>query len=241
MNLKYCLIIFLLVISFTCYGQGYYWGMKGGLALGTQSWNGANQRNPLFSYQGDLFYETFSEEGSSAFFMSSGLHVRGSKIITQSGSYIDQSGKTVFYPSSSISFQFRNITAILGIKKYFTSKYKRLYYDFGLRGEYNVSNNLSDDNGFIRSGYDASEENVNKFVYGLTLGGGIDIPINEKVSTFFEIGFNQDLSKQYYSLSKKAYDPYNKTFYVVPEQTIRNFSVDITFGIKFLRKNEYID
>jgi Outer membrane protein beta-barrel domain len=239
--MKYTFIITFLFLSLLGYGQSYYWGVKGGPTIGTQAWNGDNQRDPLISYQGDLFYETISEEGSSAFFMSGGLHVRGSKIITRASTYTNSAGMAVSYPSTSTSFQFRNITVILGIKKYFASKLRTLYYDFGLRAEYNISNNLTDYNSYIFSAYYPIKDNVNKFVYGLTLGGGIDIPLNEKVSTFFEIGFNQDISRQYFRNVIKYATDYNGNVYSVPEQSIRNFSVDITFGVKFLRKIVYYD
>jgi Outer membrane protein beta-barrel domain len=238
--MKYTFIITFLFLSLLGYGQSYYWGVKGGPTVATQAWNGQEGRDPLISYQGDVFYETFSEDGGGAFFVSGGLHVRGSKIVTRASSYVTTTGTTVSYPSSSISFQFRNLTVLLGIKKYFKSKMKTLFYDFGLRGEYNISNNLTDYSstyGSYYSLYFPTKENVNKFVYGLTIGGGIDFPINEKLSSFLEIGINQDISRQYF----RNVIPDSRSNYSIPEQSIRNFSIDITFGFKFFRKIVYYD
>ena len=74
-------IFFCLLFSFIGNAQqgSFAWGVKGGLVVGLQQWN-SFQRDPLFSYQGDIYIESYDGPDANALFAQAGYHIRGSAI-----------------------------------------------------------------------------------------------------------------------------------------------------------------
>ncbi len=230
--------------------DGFGWGIKGGLAVGTQSWNNGstgNGTNTLFSYHGAAFIESgVSDSTRVALFAQLGYHVRGSAISYRSGSGYDATGALVNYESSRNTFEFNNISLQLGAKRRGVFGYERAYYSFALRADYTVSTNLLPSDAansyywafaFPRSNF------VNNFNYGISVSTGYQFPVSELSTGFVELSLHPDVSNQYYRprIVTGYFDPNSGSSIVLEEQSIRNFTVELTVGFRFTQKYEYSD
>ncbi len=233
-SLLLCLIFFIGTSKETK-AQGYYFGPKAGSVLGFQNWNGLD-RDPLFAYHGDLFIESLDERGTGSLFASIGYHVRGSatRIINPNLNYNYTQG-----------FRFNNISLMLGAKKRFkTSGSWTSYYHVGVRGEYTVSTNFGNipNNNVVTSAFFPIESLTNKITYGISGGAGIEYFLSEFIAPFFELTISPDLSFQYDQMAiPNVPSPYTGQLTTLPERQIRNFSIELTMGLKLLRKIVYID
>ncbi len=210
--------------------QSFYFGPKGGIGINTQQWNNFD-RDPLFSPFGDIFLESYAEDSPSSLYTSLGFHTRGSalRLITfNSGS------------SFSNSFKFNNIVLIAAAKRILDlGKKAKPYYLLGIRAEYTVSNNLEEYNNF-QSAFYPIDFYINKFNYGFTVGGGFQFEFSEMYGGFIEFAVHPDVSLQYEQPPiPNVINPYDGRTITIPERRIRNLSLEITFGLRFLRKVEY--
>ena len=240
------LAMFLVFIS-DLSAQSYAFGIKGGLTVGLQKWDGF-ERDPLYKYHGIAFIESAEEGSPFALFAQLGYHVKGSAIRTKEQVFNSPTGLRTF-PATTQEFQFHNVSLTLGGKrKYDFTSNTKVYYLLGIRGDYTVSTNLGsfDENTTHYSFYfnRPVEENVRKFNFGATIGGGFELPLTEFVSANIELTVNPDFSRQYYR------EPINNVIIPnsgtnnttnLPEQTIRNTTLELSIGLRFLRKIEYID
>ncbi len=227
--------------------QGTIYGIKGGLAVGNQSFNngGTTSNGLLFKPYGDLFIESAPTDNSSVMYLQVGYHPRGHAKRFPSGIYENRAtGILQTYSSFTQEFIFRNIGLTIGFKKRNVLNNPNAYYVLGLRGEYNVGDNLVEANTFY-SPYNPTSSFVNKFVYGLSLGGGYEFAFSALTGGFVEFSVHPDIGKQYFQPAFEAYvlDPtVNRSILTtISEQSIRNLSFEITIGFKFLRKIEYVD
>jgi hypothetical protein len=233
-----CLLVFGLSVSDA---QSYYFNVKGGLTLGQQSWdNAVHQNGLLFAFHGALGLETFTETGSSLM-MQLGYQPRGSAIRYQSGYGVDQAGKVFTLPAQTINFEFDNVALIVGFKNKGVLGSADAYYTLGLRAEYTVSTTLQEPgNSFSYYGVYPNTSGVNKWNYGLTLGGGYEFKFSELVGGFVELNVHPDVSKQYFTPSYQGYVydyiAQKQTIQTLPEQSIRNLTFEVSVGVKFLRK-----
>lgn len=214
--------------------QGFYFGPKGGSVIGFQNWNGF-ERDPLFAYCGDLFIESLDARGSGSLFASIGYHVRGSatRIINPQFNYNYTQG-----------FRFNNISLMVGAKKKFKSSGNwKSYYHVGIRGEYNLSTNFGNvSNNVAQNFFFPVEELTNKITYGISGGIGTEYFLSEFISPFFEFTISPDLSDQYrQDAIPNVTNPYTGQLTSVPMRQIRNFSLELTIGLKLLRKVVYVD
>ena len=122
------------------------------------------------------------------------------------------------------------------------------YYMLGIRGEYTLSTNL--DNQINFSVYNLVDDfYVNKFVYGVSVGGGVEMKMGENQIVFVEVSVNPDLSKQYdqpESLTIENPNPVaspfpQPQFITITPQEVRNVSLEVKVGIKFARGYYYED
>ena len=222
---------------------GYYFGVKGGLLLGTQAWNNF-ERDPLLKYHGIAFIESLDETGQFSLFAQTGLHQKGSAI--RGRNFIGVNGETFRPPAQE--FIFNNIVLTVGgKKKNWLSASSKWHYLFGLRGDYTVDTNLDQ--------YEALNEACNTLFYpddgfvqnwnyGVTIGGGFEFELSELVGALLEFTVNPDFSLQYRQpsvsnvLNTCSASGVNSS---IPERTIRNITFEITAGFRFLRKVEYVD
>ncbi len=242
-------ILFLFISVFfaqNIMAQGYAFGVKGGLAIGQQTWNtgGASTNNLLFKYQGSVFIESVSaaDKGQSVLFAEAGYHLRGSAFRYRSGAAYDVDGTLRQVDGFTEEFIFKNVGLILGAKRRGVLGQDRAFFTVGLRGEYTVGTNLESAarNTLFVSSY-PQKEFVRKFQYGLSISGGYEFPFSELIGGFVEFSVHPDLSLQYFRPDFPAFDPYQRINIVVPEQGIRNTSFELSIGFKFLKKVEYVD
>ena len=225
------------------FGQSTAFGVKGGPTIGIQQWNSIDQ-DPLFKYHGILFIESYNEEENlSSVFAQVGYHIKGSAL--RNTRFNLQNGNIYNLPTRE--FQFRNISLTLGAKKKFQlgSGAARHYYLVGLRGDFNINTNLSDyeDANQVFFSFFPSDVWVQRFTYGVTAGGGLEFPFSEYIGGVLEITVNPDLSRQYRQPPlPNVPDPYNfGQTRTIGERLINNITLEVTFGIRFLRVVEYID
>lgn len=225
---------------------GSFFGVRGGLSIGTQSWSGF-EMSPLIAYHGDFFLETLPEDGRFSLWTSLGYHIRGSRIQQRNGFGLN--GNVFRLPGES--FQFHNASFAVGGKSVFKyTKIADVYYTIGLRLDYNISTNLdsydvleSTQGIAFRQNFPInSYEFINRVTYGLTFGGGIDIPLSDKVGAIIQITAHPDFNFQYNQQAiDNVPDPFQAGNRTLPERKIRNFTLEVSAGFRFLRKVQYID
>lgn len=220
--------------------QGFAWGLKGGMTLGVQNWNGF-ERDPLVKYHGILYIESLTEEAQFALFAQGGYHMKGSAL--RNRNFFNPNNNQFFRPPA-FEFIFHNVSLTLGGKQKFpVSGDTKGYYLFGIRGDYTVDTNLEKFDP-INFGFFPTESGdfVRKINYGVTLGGGLEVPFSELVGAVVELSVNPDFSFQYTQPEiQNVIDPYTGNSRTLGERRIRNLTFEITVGFRFLRKIEYID
>lgn len=230
--------------------QSYAFGVKGGLTIGTQNWDNSFQRDALFRYHGIAYIESAPEGNQFALLAQAGYHIKGSAIRTYASSFVDQNGNRRNYPAYVQPFEFRNVSLTLGGKqKYsFGNSNNRLYYMLGVRADYTISTNFDnfdlETNPYYINIFPI-EGFVNKFNYGATIGGGIEVPLGELYGVLLEFTVNPDFSKQYNQPqinNVRNPNPYGtQSTITIPERSITNVTFEVTAGFRFLNIIEYID
>ncbi|MEL6141141.1 MAG: hypothetical protein AAFU67_05955, partial [Bacteroidota bacterium] len=160
----------------------------------------------------------------------------------------DLNGNQFRIPSET--FQFQNLVLNLGGKQVFSyTKIAELYYTIALRVEYNLATNLSEyndlgeNNGAIRLFYPFDEPTyIRDITYGVTVGAGMDIPLGDKVGLLLQVTAAPDFSFQYDQPPiENVYNPYTRNNTTLAQRQIRNFTLELSAGFRFLRKIEYIE
>lgn len=243
MNLKkYSFVFSFLLLSKMLFAQnqevvgGFKWGFKGGPTIATQKWNG-NDRNPLLRYHGVVFIESYGTK--SSLYAQAGYHVRGSS--TRYGAWQDPlTGK--YYAGFSEGYQFRNVSLSVGANSYKKLKEDlRYFYAFGIRGEYNLNTNLPKGDE-IYSPYFPFDDptTVKKVVAGMDISGGFEKKLSDLTEVFLQFTLSPDLTRQYFQFPlNNIRDPYTGQNVNIPQQDIRNLSLEVSLGIKFWRKVIY--
>ena len=234
---KILTILLFAIFIMTGKTQSYWFGAKGGLAMNNQSWGtgfgniGAN-RDAMFSFNGDLFLESYDEEKKGALYAQLGFHTRGSALRFFS---FNNDFNTLS------KYKFNNIVLELGAKKAFFSTDEYIpYMILGIRGEYTVGNNLGSVSQFAEI---VNADYIRKFNYGVTFGGGFEMVMSELSNIFVEASIQPDYSFQYEHFGiENIRNPWvpNERIDLPPTQ-VRNLSIEVKVGFKFLRKIEYID
>lgn len=215
-----------------CTAQSYAFGIKGGPSLGTQKWNGFGGREPLLRYHGLLFIESHNDESNSALFLQAGHHIRGSALRTFA--YFDELLMQNI-PARTSNMEFKNISLAVGAKRKHDAGFGKMYYHFGLRGEYTYDTRMG---GFMRI-YEGLE---NKFLFGALAGGGFEFPFGRFVSGIIELSVSPDFSKQIYLFPQNTgFTDQNGNPIILPEQSISNVSFEISVGFRFLREITFYD
>ena len=221
--------------------QGFAWGIKGGMTVGIQNWNGF-ERDPLVKYHGILYIESLTaDDAPFALFAQGGYHMKGSALRNRNF-YNPVNGQ--FFRPPAFEFIFHNVAIVLGGKqKFAVSGDTKGYYMFGIRGDYTVDTNLEQFDP-INFGYFPTESGdfVRKINYGVTLGGGVEVPFSDLIGALVELSVSPDFSYQYTQPEiQNVIDPYTGNSRTLGERRIRNIVFEITVGFRFLRKIEYID
>jgi hypothetical protein len=212
--------------------QSYAFGVKGGMVMGLQRFNGLNNRDILLGYQGDIFIESADDNEQFSLFAAAGYHQRGSAQIFRNG-FNPFSGNII--PATSIRSVYHNAVLTAGGKQKFEWGASRYYYSIGLRGEYTIDWNL----GFLDF-LPNQEQYVQRIIAGVTVGGGLEVPFSEFVAGIVELNVHPDLTRQLFLPQQRGIDRNGNPF-LINEQNIYNVSVELTIGLRFLHKIEYVD
>lgn len=234
MNMFERKILLFILCLITCTSQSSaqsWWGFKGGATMGRQSWSGI-ETSSLWGYHASIYSEWPSSNEMSSFVLEGGYHLRGCSVKTLA---YNSSG-TLYQPDVD-QFRFKNLGALLGFKKYYkfsgSTKYHIL---FGLRAEYTLGTNL-DAFKEINDCYPIYPYSafVKKFNYGFTLGGGINIPMDEYRDFTIELSLQPDASRQYFSpaVSNIKVPCFPTQSISLSERNIRNVSIELSVGLHF--------
>jgi len=243
--MKNVLLIILLLLFFipVLPGQSFYFGPKAGSSIGFQRWDNF-QQSPLFSYHGAFFVESYSEENEfNSLYAQLGWHNRGSAYRNQR--HININTNTLFNVPTK-NFIFSNLVlAVGGKRKQFINKKLLSYYMVGLRGEYTVQTNLkeyNEINSYYNRPFYPEDDHVKKFNYGISVGGGFEYKMKKMVAGILEFSIHPDLSRQYEQPPiPDVYDPYTQQNTTIRERKIKNITLEISLGLRFLRKVIYLD
>lgn len=227
-------------LSISASAQSYVFGIKGGPVLATQNWSGF-QRGPLVDFHAIASIETWGEDDPNVLFAQLGYHTRGSSLRQV---FVNP---TIGFNPQTRAFKFRNLAATVGAKKRITMGKMSTFYSVGIRGEYNLSTNLDEfrlQNQTAISTYPLNDF-VRKFTYGIYVGGGAEFEFLELIGGVAELSINPDINRQYFQPPLTGVinpNPGNGQSTVnLPEREIRNLTIEITVGLRFLRKVEYYD
>ena len=231
----------LTLLGTVMHAQSTAYVFKGGLSVGLQKWDNSVTREPLFTYHGALAVESVNNENDNAsLYAQLGYHVRGSAIRFRVNNI------NTGLPLSTISqgFEFRNIALQVGAKQKHdfgaTSKY---YYFGGLRGEYHLNSNLGNTTNLVlcRQGAYPLAGGERDWLFGLSVGGGLQFEFSELVGGQIELSVNPDLTIQYYNPPIGNLLDCNGQPYNISERRIRNTTIEVSLGLRLLRKVVYID
>lgn len=225
-------------LSLTMGAQHTGYSFKAGPTMGVQQWNSFD-RGPLFGYHADIQVENISETDARTLYASLGYHQRGS---ANRFSYVTVDGRRF---QSTTKFIFNNVGLVAGGKQiYPVGVNMQGHVALGLRGEVNVSTSYGEDDEIVRNNPQLltsypQDAFVNRFLYGIDIGAGLDFPLSPTLDGLLEIRVSPDLSRQYFQPPFVGYDPIsgnnNRNF---PERRINNISFELSFGIRLIRYSE---
>ena len=224
-------------------GQSFYFGPKVGSSIGFQRWENF-QQSPLFSYHGAFFIESYSEENElNALYAQLGWHNRGSAYRNQRHISID--GDVFDVPTKDFIFS-NAVLAVGGKRRQVINKKLNSYYIIGLRGEYTVLTNLdeyNDFNAYFNQPFYPDNDFVRDFNYGVTVGGGFEYKLSKMIAGILEFSIHPDLSRQYEQPPlPNMPDPWNPgNLVTIRERRIKNITLEVSLGFRFLRKVVYLD
>ncbi len=238
-------LVFILFIAASGFGQGMAFGFKGGPSIGFQKWNTGSQRDALFAYHGIAFIESLAEQDEFSIFAQAGYHVKGGAVRYNRFTYLDNSNNLREFGGRTDRYEFRNLSLTIGGKQKFGLNNFSYYYLFGLRGEFTASTNLNERaDGFPVgiANYFPTDDFVRKINYGVTVGGGFEFKFSDFIAGIVELTVNPDFSKQYFRPTiDNVYNPYTMQVSTLPEQDLSNTTIEISVGMRFIRKVEYVD
>lgn len=216
-----------------------------GPTIGTQKWDNSLDRQLLFAWHAALSVESVNNESDkSSLFAQLGYHVKGSANRYQ---YFNSLGSFRFQTEQ---FKFNNICLLIGAKQKFAfgpSGRSKYFYFGGIRGNYTVSTNLKQlgerNPQLVQYGIYPFEGGVRKWSGGLSVGGGIQFDFAELIGGQLQLSVNPDVTNQYFQGPiPNVIDPFGsgQTF-TIPERRIRNTTLEISLGLRLLRKVEYVE
>lgn len=212
-----------------------------GPTAGLQKWDNSSGREPLFQYHASVAMETINnEDDRGSFIMQLGYHVKGSA--TRYRFYNINSG----FPGGTYTerFKFNNFSLMLGAKQRFSfgnSEAAKYYYFGGLRGDYTYStniDNLPNANSNCNPAAYPLMGGVQRWMVGFSVGGGMEFSFSELVGAQVQLSVNPDVTPQYrQNAIPNVIDICNPgNVYSIPERRIRNTTVELSIGLRLLRK-----
>ncbi|MFN4080523.1 MAG: hypothetical protein ACK4NS_06450 [Saprospiraceae bacterium] len=239
--------IILMFLSVRIGAQSSAWTFHFGPTIATQRWDNSLERQPLFKWHGAISVESVdNDDDRASLYAQLGYHNKGSATRFV---FIPQDPGQGLFGRFSEEFRFNNISLQIGAKqKYPWGPASRYFYQFALRGDYTVSTNLNELN--ARNPWAVAiypqEGGVRRWVAGVTVGGGAQWSFGELVGAQVAVTVSPDLTLQYFSPQIGniiVQDPFggpNRTT-TIPERRIRNVAIEVSLGLRLLRKVVYVD
>lgn len=248
MHQKFAAFVFAALCWAQVSAQSTAFVFKGGLSLGTQKWDNSFDRQVLFKSHAALAIESVNnEDDRSSVFAQFGYHTRGSAI--RSRFLFNGGGVSTF----TQEFTFSNFSLILGAKQKFDLGPKAKYYYYGgLRGDYTLKTNIDElqppggvEPAFATYFYLSNPVigGVQRWMAGLSVGGGMEFMFSELIGGQLELSVHPDLTSQYRTppLTTSVQDPFTGGFVSIPERRIKNTTIELSLGLRLLRKVVYED
>ncbi len=236
-------IVLVLLFHFNFFGliiaQSTAYVVQFGPTAGLQKWDNSSGREPLLQYHAALSMESINnEDNKSSFLMQLGYHVKGSA--TRYRFYNINSGA----PGRTVSeqFKFNNISFLLGAKQRFkesASGNSRYFYFGAIRGDYTYSTNIDNlHSGTCNPGYYPFMLGVQRWMAGFSVGGGMEFDFSELIGGQIQLSVNPDVTPQYrQNPIKDVIDTcFHGPSFDIPERRIRNTTVELSIGLRLLRK-----
>lgn len=199
-------------------GTGYT--LKGGLTVGVQNWNG-QQNEPLWGYNAGVTFDFLTQKRTSLF-IDLGYHLKGSSFRVNS---FNQSGQV---SQLFLGNKFHNLALVLGAKSAWKIKEKTTAYILlGLRADFTLDYELVT--------YQGMDNYVNRFNYGMTVGGGVEFALADKHSIIVELQVNPDFSRQIQVPPGRFFNSFDRNYYTLSEQRVLNLAIELMVGYKFIK------
>jgi hypothetical protein len=239
-----CLLLFSVAFFGRTSAQSTAYVVHLGPTAGLQKWDNSSGREPLFQYHAALSMETINNEDSrGSFYMQLGYHVKGSA--TRYRFFNINSGA----PSGTVTeqFKFNNFSFSLGAKQRFkesNSGNSSYFYFGGLRCDYTYSTNIDELGGnTCNPGYYPFMVGVQRWMAGFSLGGGIEFNFSELVGGQIQLSVNPDVTPQYrQNAIQNVVDVcFHGPNFSIPERRIRNTTVELSVGLRLLKKVIVVD
>jgi len=213
-----------------------------GPSAGLQKWENGGDRQLLFAYNASITAESVNnEDDRGSLFAQFGYHVKGSANRLR---FFYQGGDIETFTEE---FRYNNLSLLLGAKQKFpagSAGRNRYFYFGGIRSDYTLSSNIDELAGRtpISAAYYPQIGAMNRWIFGVTLGGGIQFEFGELVGGQISLSVNPDLTTQINQPPITIPDPFfpGQTT-SIPAKRIRNTTVELSFGLRLLRKVEYVD
>lgn len=215
---------------------------KGGLSAGTQKWDNSIDKELLFRYHLAVAIESVNNENDQgSLYAQIGYHVKGSASRYR---YFNFTNPSILGNQFTQTFEFKNISLQLGAKKKVPMNDRSKYYLYGgIRGEYNLSSNLGELNfsTVCNPGSLPLKGGEQKFLFGFSVGGGLELSFSDLVGAVLEFSVHPDVTPQYrQGPISNVIDQCNPGYTVsIPERRIRNTTLEISVGLRLLRKVVY--
>lgn len=215
---------------------------NGGLSVGFQKWDNSFDRQPLYKYHAALTIESVNNENDNgSVFAQFGYHIRGSA--TRFRFFSSGGGNDIDF---SEEFQFRNLSLLLGAKqKHPLGEKNKYFYYGGIRGDYTLNTNIDElaINNPYALRYYPFIGSMKRWMIGVSLGGGLEVPFSDLIGGQLTLSVHPDFTYQYQqpSYSGTGPDPYTGTItaFSIPERRIRNITIELSLGLRLLRKVVY--
>lgn len=214
------------------------YGIKGGMTMGFQKWNSNENSDVLFLPlgNGSIFTEMYAG-GRGSLCFEFGYHERGSGIIQQAQQYNDPvSGQVINFPAQTLQRKFSNIVFQPAFKQiYDMGSGWGGYYMLGARVEYTIKDSIP----FLYNSVVPVNLGLNRFNYGITVGGGFEHRLGTSPMMMqVELQAQPDFSAQIQSPALPYYNIYTRTNDIYPAQKVNNITFELTLGFKFVEYPE---
>jgi hypothetical protein len=238
----------LLLLSFfgqtTAQSTAYVFNI--GPTAGLQKWDNTAGREPLFQYHASFAMESINnEDDRSSFFMQLGYHVKGSATRFRFNDIISGLPGRVY----TERFKFNNFSLVLGAKQRYhsgPSGNTSYFYFGGIRGDYTYSTNIDNLPNASTSCNPAAYPlmgGLQRWMAGFSVGGGIEVKFSELVGAQIQLSVNPDVTPQYrQNAIPNVIDICNPgNVYNIQERRIRNTTVELSIGLRLLKKVVYVE